>query len=307
MDWIEILAAAACAAVIALFALAYYFSSMVIHIRTHSNDVIINYELNGGRISKEEFDALRKEEVTIPSPHGYRLNAWWIPAEGGENVRTVVFAHGVTSSLYGMSKYTGMFRRRGFNVLVYDQRRHGASGGKTTTYGFYEKWDLKACVDWVFERHQGRSPVVGVFGESMGAATALQHAAIDDRVAFYVADCPYSDLKEQLAFRLKEQFKLPKFPLLQLTSLWCRIRSGFFFHQVSPIRDVARSRAPILYVHGDKDDFVPSRMTLELHKATAGPKELYLAEEAGHAEAYLRHKDDYERVLDRFLADVARA
>lgn len=313
MDWIMLIAEAVVLVLLLLLAISYYLSSKVIHIRTYPDDAIINYEIDSGRISKDEFEALPKEQLSIPSPHGYRLNAWWVPAPDGESEKTVIFVHGVTSSLYGMLKYTGMFRRRGYNVLVYDHRRHGASGGKTTTYGFYEKWDLKACVDWVFERYrsrmegEGASAVVGVFGESMGAATALQHSAIDDRVAFYVVDCPYSDLTDQLAFLLKEQYRLPEFPLIQLASLWCRLRSGFFFHQVSPIRDVARARVPILYVHGDNDVFVPTRMSLDLHQATGGPKELYLAPEAGHAEAYVKHKTDYEQVLDRFLANLSLA
>jgi len=286
--------------IVAVLALTYYFSNQVLNIRTHSNDAILSFELDGGRITKEQFEQLPKELVGFDSPFGYRLHAWFVPSTRGTTDRTVVFAHGVTSSLVGMLKYADMFRRRGFNVLLYDHRRHGLSGGKHTTYGYYEKHDLKAAVDWVYRR-LGSSAVVGIFGESMGAATALQYAAIDERPDFIVADCPYSDLTEQLAYRLRVQYGLPRFPLLPMTSLWCKLRAGFYFHEVSPLTDVARVRTPILFAHGEADAFVPKWMSLALYERKSGAKDLYLAPNAAHAEAWAANRDAYERKLDEFL------
>ncbi|MCI3927160.1 alpha/beta hydrolase [Paenibacillus sp. TRM 82003] len=287
-------------AVAVLLLITYYFSNQVLGIRTHPNEAILMHELNQGRISREQFELLPKEQVVIDSPYGYKLNAWFVPSAEGIASRTVVFAHGVTSSLLGMLKYTDMFRRRGFNVLLYDHRRHGLSGGRFTTYGYYERYDLKAAVDWVCARF-GADTTVGVFGESMGAATTLLYAAIDDRPAFVVADCPYSDLAEQMAYRLKVQYRLPKFPLLMITSLWCKLRAGFYFHEVSPIEEIDRVKAPVLFIHGQKDAYVPNRMTEAMHARRKGAKELYLAPNAAHAEAWAKNREEYERMLDSFL------
>jgi len=296
MAWIVAAALLAAAAL----GIAYYFSERVLNIRTYPSEAILAREAELGRIEKERIDALPVEEVEIRSPYGYSLYGWFVPAEGGTTRRTVVFSHGVTSSLAGMLKYADIFRRRGFNALLYDHRRHGRSGGKHTTYGYYEKRDLGAAVDWVYGRF-GPDAVVGVFGESMGAATALQLAAIDDRLDFVVADCPYSDLAEQLAHRLKADYRLPPFPLLALTSLWCKLRAGFYIRDVSPIRDLAGIRAPVLLIHGDADDFVPMRMSAAMYERFPGSKSLYLAPGAAHAESWQRHREEYERKVEQFL------
>jgi alpha/beta superfamily hydrolase len=99
----------------------------------------------------------------------------------------MILVHGITSSLVSSLKYMEMFRKRNFHVL----------GGSSTTFGLYEKHDLNACVEWLIEQFRGNCKI-GIVGELMGAATGLQHAAIDRRVAFYIADCPYSDLKTVL-------------------------------------------------------------------------------------------------------------
>jgi fermentation-respiration switch protein FrsA (DUF1100 family) len=290
------------AVIVLLLAATYYFSNQVLQIQTHTNEVILANELDKGRLTGTQLDQLPKEAFSFSSVHGHRLHGWFIPSTDGVTDRTVVVAHGVTSSLLGMLKYTEMFRQRGFNVLLYDHRRHGLSEGRYTTYGFYEKLDLKAAVDWLYERF-GADTFVGVFGESMGAATALLYAAIDDRPKFVIADCPYSDFAEQLAYRLKVQYKLPAFPLLMITSLWCKVRAGFFFHEVSPIQTLGSIRAPILFVHGEQDVYVQPLMSQALHEKFQGAKGLYLAPNAAHAESWAHNKEVYESKVDAFLRE----
>ena len=63
--------------------------------------------------------------------------------------------------------------------------------GKTTSYGYYEKHDLKSVVDWLKSRF-GTNITLGIHGESMGAATLLQYAGlVEDGADFYIADCPF--------------------------------------------------------------------------------------------------------------------
>jgi fermentation-respiration switch protein FrsA (DUF1100 family) len=294
-------------ALLAAAGAGYKMSELVIHIRTFGDEDIYRFETNAGTLVREDVERLSREEAQIESPFGYQLRGWFFPAQRDEG-KAVVLVHGVTSSLIGSLKYMDLFRRRGFHVLAYDHRRHGLSGGSSTTFGFYEKYDLKACIDWLFSRC-GQDCRIGVLGESMGAATALQHAAIDRRAAFYIADCSYSDLTAELKYRLKEDFRMPPFPMLQLASLFAWLRSGFRFRfsHVSPVRDVVDVETPVLFIHGDEDLYIPKEMTLQLYDAKKGFKRLHLMRGADHAQSLRTNREEYDRVVGTFLAELGLA
>ncbi len=298
MLWLWIVLAASAASAL----IGYYFSSLIIHIRTIPYDLTVEKESAEGRLDLDAFARMPKEEVWIHSPFGYDLHAYWIPAPQPSD-KVMIFVHGVTYSLIGSLKYVPIFQKLGYHALVYDHRRHGRSGGTTTTFGYMEKHDLKACVDWV-QANVGSAAWIGIHGESMGASTALQHAAIDSRAAFYIADCPYSDLSDQLAHRLKEDYRLPKLPLLYMANLWTRLRGKFWFRDVSPIRDLSAVQTPVLFVHGEKDGYVPTWMSHAMYEAKPGMKQLYLVPEAEHAQAVMMDRDAYETAISQFIEEV---
>ncbi|GIQ67755.1 alpha/beta hydrolase [Xylanibacillus composti] len=295
--WI-VLATAAASAVI-----GYYFSNLIIHIRTIPYEQTLQKEAEAGRVDPDNFERMPKQKVWIDSPFGYSLHAYWIPSACQDSKKVMIFVHGVTHSLIGSVKYLPIFQKRGYHAFIYDHRRHGRSGGTTTTFGYMEKHDLKACVDWV-QNQLGADAFIGIHGESMGAATALQHAAIDGRAAFYIADCPYSDLTDQLAHRLKEDYRLPKLPLLHLANAFTRLRAKFWFSDVSPIRDIAHIHTPVLFVHGEEDRYVPTHMSLEMYEIKPGMKQLYLVPEAAHAQAITVDPAAYEATVAKFLDGV---
>lgn len=280
---------------------ARFFSGVVIFPRTHSLEYSYDWEVEHGSITPEGFGSWPREEVWIPSPHGYELHALYAPVPGSR--RTVILAHGITWTLYGSVKYAVLFYRRGYNVLLYDHRHHGGSGGRNTSFGFYEKDDLKACVDWVITRC-GAEGVIGTHGESMGAATVLQHAAIDPRIAFAVADCPYASAREQFAYRLKVEYHLPEWPLLPLASLITWLRAGWFFGQASPIAVIGQVETPILFIHGAEDAYIPPAASEALFKRKPGVKRLYLAPGADHAQSLATDPEAYDRELGAFLAEI---
>jgi fermentation-respiration switch protein FrsA (DUF1100 family) len=288
-----------------LAGVGYFLAGLVIHIRTYSDEDIYKYETKAGTLLREDIDRLPKEEVFIRSPYGYQLHGLFFKAPEDMG-KAIVLVHGVSTSLVSSLKYMSIFRKRGFHVLAYDHCRHGGSGGTATTFGLYEKHDLNACVDWLFERF-GQHCKIGIFGESMGASTALQHAAIDRRAAFYIADCPYSDLTAELIYRLRKDWWLPPFPLLHIIRLFAWLRGGFQLHLVSPIRDMAEIETPILFIHGKEDKNIPMEMTLDLYQAKQGHKQLYLVPGADHAQSLRQNPHIYDLIVGEFLEELGLA
>ncbi len=259
-------------------------------------------ERSKGFLAHAGWDALPRREVSIAAPDGRRLYGTYVPCEGAR--KTVIIVHGITYTRFGSVKYLRGFRDRGYNALLIDQRGHGASGAGAVTFGFREKFDLRAWVDWALAE-AGEGGLVGLHGESLGAAVVIQEAVIDPRVSFVVADCPFSDLRALLSYRLRVELHLPAHPFLGLAERGAALLSGGFrFGEASPIRGAASFRAPLLLVHGLLDDYIPPAMSQELAaaRASAGlPVALKLVPGAAHARSFETDPVGYERSIAEFL------
>lgn len=283
----------------------FYVSNRIMYMRKKEDDFIFQREMEAGRVDPTELERLPKREILIPSHFGYHLKALVI--EPHNTNRYIIFCHGVTENKVNSIKYLNLFLERGFNGIIYDHRRHGESGGKTTSYGYYEKFDLKTIVDWL-KLDRGADLELGIHGESMGAATMLLYAGgIEDGADFYVADCPFSDFQEQLAYRLKTEMKLPPKLFLPVADLFIKMREKYSLKEVSPISVIDHIKKPILFIHSKKDDFILPTMTEELYKQKKGPKRLFIAENGIHAQSFNENREQYEQVVDEFLAEYVFA
>ena len=194
----------------------------------------------------------------------------------------------------------------GFNVLAYDHVNSGKSGGKYTTMGHIEKIDLLKMTNIIREKY-GKDAFVGLHGESMGAATSLMYLELDNNIQFVISDCSYSDLTSELKYHLKRKFGLPKFPFIFIASFLSRIINGFYYSQISPLNCVGSDfsyKVPVLFIHGEKDDYTPCLMSEELYQNKIGYKELYIVKEAEHARSYESDKKEYEKRILIFLSNI---
>jgi len=132
----------------------------------------------------------------------------------------------------------------------------------------------------------------------------LLHAAIDSRLAFVIADCPYANAADEFAYRLKVEYHLPRFPLLPVASLISKLRTGFAFGDAVPLKTIGQVTAPVFFIHGQADDYIPPEASVALHASKPGQKQLYLAPGAGHAEALVSNPAVYEAQVREFLAEV---
>jgi len=265
-------------------------------------------EIEEGRLTEKIYQSWQKEDFTIRSRYGYDLSCQLINNEESKEqleypngkINLAVICHGYTCGKYSSMMYAELFLKRGFTVLTYDHRNHGLSGKAFTTMGYYEKFDLQTVLDWCSEKY-GTNLAIVTHGESMGAATVLSHLAIDGRVRCTIADCSYSSLNELIEYQLKNYYHLPKFPFMQIASIIIKLRAGFWLNDVNPLVGAVQSNAPILFIHGLDDDYIPCSMSKDMYDAKQGKKELYLAPNAKHAQACQKNRKEYEKVLNDFL------
>lgn len=286
---------------ILLFIFCYYLSRRITHPKINKYEDTYKWEIEHGRIFEEKFKSLEKEEVFIDSPYGYKIHGLFFSDCYSKKV--IIISHGITWSLCGSIKYVELFLKKGFSILIYDHRNHGKSGGKDTSFGYYEKFDLKACTDWIINK-LGNDIVIGLLGESMGAGTVLQNIAIDSRIGFCISDCGYSDINTLFKYHLEKDFKIKRLPIVEVTSFITKLRTGWGFKDVCPIKSISKIDTPILFMHGGADDFVPTWMSKEMYKAKKGFKDIYIAPNAAHVETYSNNMQEYEKHLDYFLKEI---
>jgi alpha-beta hydrolase superfamily lysophospholipase len=280
----------------------YYFSNRLLYIKKKDDRFIVKRETEAKHFNREEYARLPKEEIWISSPFGYPLKAVLIRPY--PHKKFMIFCHGVTENKISSIKYLNLFLKFGFNGVIYDHRRHGESGGKTTSYGFYEKHDLKAIVDELIKR-EGEDVFFGIHGESMGAATALLYAGmLEDRADFYIADCPFSDFRAQIIRQMKQELGFAPKLLVQLAEWSVLWRGGFSVKSISPLAAVSAIRHPVLFIHSIEDDFILPDMSKELFERKKGPKQLYLAKKGAHARSYLENPAEYENAVRKFLREL---
>mgnify|MGYP001608937014 CR=1 FL=1 len=196
--------------------------------------------------AKPESFGLRAEEITLTAPDGTALSAWWIP---GETKRTVIFLHGYPADKSDMLSLAASFAPD-FSLLLLDLRYFGKSGGAFTTLGLQERRDMKAAVDFLKEKG---AATIGVFGFSLGGATAILAAAEDSRIETVAAYAAFSRHR-RIAHEAYRALGPLKYPLVFLMELWATILFGASLADAAP-EDAARGLTiPVFVIHGREDE-----------------------------------------------------
>ena len=257
----------------------------------------------------------RKPQEDHPSRHGLDYEDVNFSSRGGEtNLRgwyflgqsdgpTVIFVHGIGSvrSGEGAVELASKLVRRGYSVLMFDLRGHGASEGEITSGGYYERLDLLGAFDFLLDR--GISPRrIGVLGFSMGAGAALIAASEEPNLRALAVDSPYADISDLVAQEISRRSIIPgrMVPLfLPGAKLAARILFGIdLFGALVPVDAVRRLNYPILIIHGTGDTRIPNEHGALLHSSAPPGSTLWSARDVDHVGTFAAFPDEYvERLL----------
>ncbi len=239
-------------------------------------------------------------DVYMDSYDGLKLHALWVPAENPRG--TVLFAHGYRSTyLVDVGISFEFYHQLGMNLLIPDQRSHGKSEGKYITFGVKESRDFVSWVEY-HNSHFGEFPIL-LDGVSMGASTVLYTADknLPQNVRGMIADCGFTSPKEIVSAVFRRVTHLPAVPSIWVAEHCARLFGGFSFYECDSRNILKNSKIPVIMAHGTEDDFVPCKMSQEAFSVCGAPKQLLLAEGAGHGLSFLVEKDRYIQMILEFL------
>lgn len=211
-------------------------------------------------------------EDAVFAGDGVTLRGWRC-GSGARARATIVYLHGVGDNRSSGAGVVERYVPRGFQVVAYDSRAHGQSGGDACTYGVLEKRDLKKVLDAL-----GGERLV-LIGTSLGAAVALQAAADDPRVAAVVAAETFSDLRTVATERAPFVFTRGS---IERAFTIASQQGGFNVDAASPLEAASRIKVPVLLIHGDADRKTRPAHSQRVFEALTGPKRLLLVPGAGH-------------------------
>jgi alpha-beta hydrolase superfamily lysophospholipase len=247
--------------------------------------------------------SLKKSDLTVCANDGVELRGWKV-APPSANGDWVLLFHGVSDNRSGDLGHAEFLLRHGYSVIMMDSRAHGKSGDDTATYGWRERYDTVAVTDALYATEKVRH--LYAHGVSMGAAIALQSAAVEPRIAAVSAEDPFASLREVTY----DYAGLDVSPCLGKTLLrpasifamrGVAKTGGFDPEEVSPEKAVAQRRFPVLLICGTNDHRILCRHAEQIYNAAIGPKELWIVQGAGHASALGQAPAEYENRVVSFF------
>ncbi len=259
--------------------------------------VFLNNELDKG---KEWFDSATKERIAIRSSSDKRnIHADYIFADNDSDVFVIVI-HGYTSSPRNMGVYAKKYHELGYNVIMPSLNGHGYSENNSVTMGWNDRIIVIDWINFLIENYPNCKIIL--HGVSMGAATTMMATGEDlpNNVKAAVADCGFTSVWDIFSKKITAVTK-SEFPVLNSASTVNKIISGVDFKTASSVEQLKKSKTPTIFLHGEKDTFVPYEMLDVVYEAAACDKEKVTIPNAPHARNACADPELYWNSILKFI------
>ena len=247
---------------------------------------------------KEKILVLPSEKVSIISHDNLKLVATYY--EYSKDAPIEILVHGYRSNSHrDMAIYILRALKLKHSALVIDQRASGYSEGKVTTFGIKERYDVLDWANYLAKRFPENKIILS--GISMGTATVLMATGLDlpKNVWYVVADCGFSCIKSIIT-NVMDKMGLPSKILFPMVQIGAKLYGKFNVLETSPIEEIKKSKVPVIFFHGTKDNFVPYQMSVDNYNACPTKKKLVSFEGVSHALCYYAQTEKYFNELVEF-------
>lgn len=252
--------------------------------------------------SKHEWINKQNSEKIIIKSHRKRNLTGYLTYPAEKSRVFVVFAHGHHTDHNGdPANFLQYYVEKGYHFLAMDHVSCGESEGSFTGFDYFEHKDCLLWIDYLINRF-GKDIKIILHGVSMGGATVCKMISkVPPQVKLAVADCPYTSATEEFEETVKSVgIKNPK-PLIKIFNAANKMIAGYDLNDTEVRGSVLQARAPMLFVHGENDGLVPTKMGIELYELCSTPKELFIVSGAGHADSIRADESGYHKKLDEFI------
>jgi uncharacterized protein len=224
------------------------------------------------------------EDVAIETGDGERLHGWWVPARAGSAGAHVLLCHGNAGNVGDRVMHAALLCAAGLDVLLFDYRGFGRSSGRPSEVGTYR--DAHAARSTLIARRAVDPDRVIYLGESIGGAVALALAL----------EHPPAGLVLMSAFTSVRDMARRHYPL---------VPQAMVPDAYPSLRRMPDLRAPLLIIHGDRDEIVPLWHAEELFEAAPEPKRRHIIEGVGHNDLVSVAGEEWAAAIVDFSAAVA--
>ena len=268
-----------------------------------------------------DYEKLTGEPVDFPAYDGLRLAGMMIPARKDVSRRgMIVFAHEFCSDMHSCARYCRPLVNIGYDVLTFDFRGHGQSPDQPDYTP--RQWvsdrevdDMRGALAFAEEwlEHRGLPQEIGVFGISRGACAAIVVAAEDPRVKALVVDGAFSTDTSIEYFMKRWAYIFAKVRVVYENhhpAFWRFLRwtmmaiaSREFKCRFPSVRKAIQRMTPrpMLFIHGEKDSYLPVEQSRLLYALAGQPKSLWIAPGARHNQAAVVHPAEYAALTTAFF------
>ena len=259
------------------------------------------------------YDGLKAQGVLrdtfIVGYNDFKVHACYVPAKNPASAQgTAIVIHGYGDNHFVFLYLVRMYRDDlNYNVLFPDLQYHGYSEGDHIQMGWYDRFDIEK---WIPVAHDiFHDDFMVLHGVSMGGATVMMTSGdpLPEYVRAFVEDCGYASVVLQFNNNRKQSFAFIPPDVLQSASLVTKMKYGWGFWQASSVKQLKKCDRPMLFIHGDADDFVPFEHLWKNYEAkTKGYKEMWVAHGAVHANSFQKYPDVYKERVEEFLDRVKK-
>lgn len=238
------------------------------------------------------------EEVTFETGNDLKLKGWYIP--GTNDTKCVILAPGKGENRWDVLNYAPFLVEAGFNVLLFDPRSTGRSGGDRYGFGYFESQDLQYAVTFLMNE-KGISDF-GILGRSAGATAGLLAGLEDPNIDAVVADSPYANLR----LASKDFGDYSQDPLFQVFfpvyMRSAKLALGIdIYDKTNALKRIESMETASYFIHGRADEAVGYQNSVRLHERKPAKKLLWLVPDTGHVQAYQNRPEEYEQKVVKFF------